>query len=136
MKIPYPKHPRNIRIRIVHQDVEDGLLSSIRTVGEVSLSEKMSDYLVRLGYSNTHIMGIIVQLMTQTKVRVDFRNYTERLELVELGDRITSSMAISMLEDFISEKTAPEEAQQAASLNKQTQKIVVQLPKFGKQDNK
>ncbi len=133
MKIPYPKHPRNIRIRIVHQDVEDGLLSSIKTVAEVSLAEKMSDYLVRLGYSNTHIMGIIVQLMTQTKVRVDFRSYTERLELVETPDRITSSQAISMLEDFIAEKTAPEDAQPSAT-NKQTQKIVVQLPKLGKLD--
>jgi len=133
MKIPYPKHPRELRIRIVHQDVEDGLLSSIRTVAEIALSEKLSDYLVRLGYSNTHIMGIIVQLMTQTKVRVDFRNYTERLELVEQSDRLTSSQAISMLEDFLAEKTTPEEAQ-PNSLNKTTQKIVVQLPKLGKPD--
>jgi hypothetical protein len=123
MKVPYPKHPKNIPVRIIHQGVEDGLLSAIKTNAEVSLGEKLNDYLLRLGYSNVHIMGIIAQLMTKAKVRVDFRNYTERLELINVEDRLTSPQAISMLEDYIAEMMTSEDA---AGNVKKTQKIVVQ----------
>jgi hypothetical protein len=127
MKVPYPKHPRDIQVRIIHQTVEDGLLSAIKTNAEVALSEKMNDYLLRLGYSSTHIMGIIAQLMTKTKVRVDFRNYTERLELVNPSDKLTSPEAMSLLEDYIAETSTREES---SDTSKQTQKIIVQQPKF------
>ena len=103
MKVPYPKHPRDILVRIIHQGVEDGLVSTIRTNAEVPLSEKLKDYLLRLGYSSVHIMGIIAQLMTKAKVRVDFRNYTERLELVNPEDKLTSPQAMSLLEDYLAE---------------------------------
>jgi hypothetical protein len=123
MKVPYPKHPRDIPVRIVHQAVEDGLLSSIKTNAEVPLNEKLDDYLLRLGYSSVHIMGIIAQLMTKAKVRVDFRNYTEKLELINTEDRITSPQAMSLLEDYIAEVTKANDP----SINaKSTQKIVVQ----------
>lgn len=123
MKVPYPKHPRDIPVRIVHQAVEDGLLSSIKTNAEVPLNEKLDDYLLRLGYSSVHIMGIIAQLMTKGKVRVDFRNYTEKLELVNPEDRVSSPQAMSLLEDYISEVTKANDP----SINaKSTQKIVVQ----------
>ena len=123
MKVPYPRHPRDIPVRIIHQAVEDGLLSSIKTNAEVALDEKLDDYLLRLGYSNVHIMGIIAQLMTKTKVRVDFRNYTERLELINPDDRLTSTQAMSLLEDYIAEVT---KANDPSIIAKSTQKIVVQ----------
>jgi len=67
------------------------------------LSEKLNDYLLRLGYTNAHVIGIITQLLTQLKVRVDFRNYVERLELVNLEDRVSSLQAVSLLNDYILE---------------------------------
>ncbi|MDD2707813.1 MAG: hypothetical protein PHV34_07355 [Verrucomicrobiae bacterium] len=128
MREAYPKHPRNIPIKIINRAIEDGLLSSIATTAEVALSEKVADYLLRLGYSSAHITGIIVQLLTKGKVRVDFREYTERLELINVGDRLTSGQAMSLLEDFLAEMTTPEDSNQKTSSS--TQKIVVQLPKI------
>jgi hypothetical protein len=134
MKVPYPKHPKNIPIRIIHQDIDEGLLSPIKTVAEVALSEKLNDYVIRLGYSSTYIMGIMIQLMSSTKVQVDFTEYTERLELVNLGDRLSSPQAISLLEDYIEEVGTRDKTEAPAS-NRTTQRIVIRAyrpPKPGK----
>jgi hypothetical protein len=99
----YPKHPRDIRIRIIRRDLEDGLLTGQKTEGESSLSDKMDEYLLRLGYSNADAQTITVELLTKGKVRVDFRNYTERLELIDPKDLLIPSAAISLFDDFIKE---------------------------------
>ena len=130
MREAYPKHPREIPIRIINRSIEDGLLSGIATTAEVTLGEKLSDYLLRLGYSSAHITGIIVQLLTKGKVRVDFREYTERLELVNPADRLTSTQAMTLLEDFIAEISTPEDSDRKTTSS--TQRIVVQLPKAGR----
>lgn len=132
MSVPYPKSPEDIRIRITNCEVEDGLLSSIRTTAEVSLSEKLKDYLLRLGYSSAHIMGIVVRLLTKCKVRVDFKNHTERLELIDPNDCLTAPQAISLLEDFMASTK-----KQIGELGepRMTQRIVVQTPKFPTQQS-
>jgi DNA replication protein DnaD len=130
MRQAYPKHPREIPIRIINRSIEDGLLSGIATTAEVALAEKMSDYLLRLGYSSAHITGIIVQLLTKGKVRVDFREYTERLELISPSDQLNSAQAMTLLEDFITEISTPEDTQPKTTNS--TQRIVVQLPKGGR----
>lgn len=119
----YPKHPRDILIRIIDRSVEDGILSGIATTAQVSLSDKLDDYLGRLGYSSAHITGIIVQLLTQGKVRVDFGQHAERIELVNSGDQLTSTQAMGLLDDFIAE-TASAGGKQDTSTK--TQRIVVQ----------
>jgi len=126
MSIPYPKHPKDIHIRITNCDVEDGLLSSIKTTAEVCLVEKLNDYLLRLGYSSAHIMGIIVRLLTKSKVRVDFKNHTERLELLDQSDLLTAPQAISLFEDYIAETKRKEGPMGDTHL---TQRIVVQPQK-------
>lgn len=130
MREAYPKHPREIPIRIINRSIEDGLLSGIATTAEVTLGEKLSDYLLRLGYSSAHITGIIVQLLTKAKVRVDFREYTERLELINPADQLTSTQAMTLLEDFIAEISTPEDSDRKTASS--TQRIVVQLPKAGR----
>jgi hypothetical protein len=127
MSVPYPKNPQEIRIRITNCDVEEGLLSSIKTTAEVTLSEKLTDYLLRLGYSSAHIMGIVVRLLTKSKVRVDFKNHTERLELLDAADALTAPQAISLLEDFIAQTKHHTGEVGDARL---TQRIIVQPPKF------
>jgi hypothetical protein len=125
MSVPYPKAPKDIPIRVIHCDIEDGLMSSIKTTAEISLAEKLNDYLYRLGYSSAHIMGILVRLMTKSKVRVDFRNHTERLELLDPTDSLTAPQAISLLEDFIAQNQQPVEG---TVDSKHTQRIIVQPP--------
>ncbi|MBI4026267.1 MAG: hypothetical protein HY360_14870 [Verrucomicrobia bacterium] len=128
MHIAYPKHPREIRIRISVQDMDNGLVMGIASSTDVMLSEKLSDYLVRLGYTNMHITGIVCQLLTKGKVRVYFRDYVERIELMPPVQKFSSAQAMSLLEDFVAEihggETETEESKRTT-----TQKIIVQPPK-------
>jgi hypothetical protein len=48
----------------------------------IKLSDKISDYIMRLGDSNSMCLNIVIQLLTRGKVRVDFRDTSERLELI------------------------------------------------------
>jgi hypothetical protein len=99
----YPKHPKKIAIQLCRRDIDEGSLSANRVLKIVPLSDKLDDYLIGLGYTSAHVTGIITQLFTQGKVRVDFRNYTERLELAAPTDKLTSLQSISLLNDYISE---------------------------------
>ena len=110
----YPKHPRQIRIRITDQRIEEGKVSGIATSAEVALSEKLNDYILRLGYSSAQIRPIFLQMFTKGKVRVDFRMHTERVELLSRKDRLTNDQAMQLLEDYLAEVATPED------LDKQT----------------
>jgi len=125
----YPKEPKDIPIRIVNRSVEDGLASGIATTAEVSLSEKLDDYLVRLGYSSAYIIGIMVQLLTKGKVRVDFREYTERIELVNTEDMLSSAQAMNLLDDYITAVSAGDDSHKLKAF---TQRILVQPARFQK----
>ncbi len=122
MKVPYPKHPHQISIRIVHQDVEEGILSSIKKIAEIPLNQKLDDYFLRLGHSNTYTQGIIIALMTRGKVNVDFSAYTEHLELIDPSDTISAAQAISLLEDYITKANTIDELKNRSKI---TQKIVI-----------
>jgi len=128
MSDSYPKHPREIQVRIIQRDMEDGLVSGIATTAEVALSDKLKDYLLRLGYSSAHISGLIVQLMTKEKVRIDFRDYSERIELVDPEDKLSSAQAMTLLDDFVTE-TRGGEVEDPDQKKTTTQKIIVQFPK-------
>ena len=118
----YPKHPQEIMVRIIHQDVEEGLRSSIKKVAEISLDLQLNDYLLRLGYSSAHILAIMVQLMTNGKITVDFTGHTERIELINPEDKISATQTIQMLEDYITEVSTHEDLKNP---EKVTQKIVI-----------
>ena len=124
-----PKHPKNIPIRIVHRNIGDGLTSSIVTTAEIPLSEKLDDFLLRLGYLSAYITGIMVQLLTKTKVRVDFREYTERIELVNHEDRMSSTQAVNLLEDYIALASGADDSYKKVKV---TQKIIVQPARLQK----
>ena len=108
-------------LRVTRHEIEDGLRTKA-TIDSVKLSEKMHEYLTKMGYTNAHIYNIIVHLLTSGKVRVDFRNYTERLELP--GTEMYSKVqAITLLDDFIEQNF-----QQGKAVNL-TQRIVIQQPR-------
>jgi hypothetical protein len=100
----YPKKPKDIQVRVIQRGIEDGIIvSSTSDTNIIPLSDKLGDYLVRLGYTNAHVLGIITQLMTQGKVRVDFRESSERIELVEEKDKISQLQTVSLLNDYVVE---------------------------------
>jgi hypothetical protein len=117
------KHPKNIPIHIVRREIEGGVLSGIETHAHIPLSEKLNDYLIRLGYTSGHVTGAMGQLLTQGKVRIDFRNYVERMELKDPKDRLASvPEAVQILEEYIKELVKG----QAVSAPKITQNITVE----------
>jgi hypothetical protein len=99
----YPKHPKKISVQLSRREIQDGIMSGDCMNKIVPLSDKLDDYLVGLGYTSAHVTGIITQLFTQGKVRVDFRNYTERMELSDSHDKLTSLQSVSLLNDYITE---------------------------------
>ncbi len=89
------------------------------------LSDKIDEFVLKLGYSNAHVLGVLVQLLTLGKVRVDFRDYSERLQLVSLEDRMGRTEAVDLFDRHM---LAMRRNEDPGSMQL-TQKIVVQPPK-------
>ena len=87
------------------------------------LSSKIGEYMVRIGESNGFCFNIIIQLLTQGKVRVDFRDSTERLQLLNKQDLMSRLEAVQVFDRWVKEHRA-----KATQVNK-TQKIVLQPPR-------
>jgi hypothetical protein len=60
------------------------------------LSSKIGEYIVRIGDANDFCFNIIIQLLAQGKVRVDFRNATERLQLMNKQNRMSRIDAVQL----------------------------------------
>jgi len=126
VSIAYPKKPNNILVRATNRDIEGGLAGAVQEKKEISLDQLLSNYLTRLGMDSAFTSGIIVQLLTNGKVRVDFSNVAERLELVNKSDITTPPQAISLFEDYINSSLHPEEK---GKRGKKTARIEVQKPR-------
>jgi hypothetical protein len=99
----YPKHPKRISVQLCRREIDGGMMGPAALGKIVPLSDKLDDYLIGLGYTSGHVMGIIAQLFTEGKVRVDFRNYTERLELMDKQDKLNAVQSAALLNDYIVE---------------------------------
>lgn len=89
----------------------------------INLSDKIGEYLMRLGDSNSLCLNIVIQLLTRGKVRVDFRDTSERLQLISEQDTTSRAEAVLVFDHWIAEnriKTEPPE---------QTQRIIIETPK-------
>lgn len=97
------------------------------TETRMTVAEKIEEYVFRIGCTNAHVLGLVLQLLTVGKVRVDFREYYERLQLVTKADLLPRTQAIPLAEAFLNtlrkEPHNPEESEF-------TQKIIIQPPKL------
>lgn len=89
----------------------------------IKLADKISDYIMRLGDSNSLCLNIVIQLLTRGKVRVDFRDTSERLELINQQDIISRPEAVMVFDHWIQENRFKSEPPDA------TQKIVIEIPR-------
>jgi hypothetical protein len=112
-------------VRLTHQPIEDGFLNPIKTTATLKLSDKLDEYILRLGQSSAHMLGVIIHLMVQAKVHVDFRDYVERLELVDPEDRLSSAQAISLFDDYLVETNRKQAVHFGAA---STQRIIIHRP--------
>jgi response regulator RpfG family c-di-GMP phosphodiesterase len=97
---------------------ESGL--TVRTSSrEISLFEKIDDYLLRFGGSNSHVVGIFMGLLVDGKIRVALRDKTERLSLASLSDKKTPEAAIRLIDTYL------RQAESSQLLDTRTQKIIL-----------
>jgi hypothetical protein len=92
----------------------------------MTVAEKIEEYVFRIGCSNAHALGLVLQLLTVGKVRVDFREYYERLQLLTKADLLPRPQAIPLVEEFL-ESLRPESTKSQES--EMTQKVIIQPPK-------
>ena len=97
---------------------ESGLM--VRTSSrEISLFEKIDDYLLRFGGSNSHVVGIFMGLLVNGKIRVALRDKSERLSLASLSDKKTPEAAIRLIDTYL------RRAESSQLLDTRTQKIIL-----------
>ncbi len=101
------------------------------TAGDVThsvlfLSEKIDDYLFKLGCSSAHTLGVVTQLLNVGKIRLDFREYNERLQLMNAADAMSRTEAISLIEAYLT--AVQTESYKEGDLDL-TQKVIIQAPK-------
>lgn len=95
----------------------------------LSLAEKIEEYIFRLGFSNAYTSSIVGQLLSVGKIRVDFRDHAERLQLLSADDLMSKSEAVALSEDFISHLSQKSGHSPDPSNFEMTQRIIVQPPK-------
>ena len=124
MKISPSKTALEITIVETRSFIQDGVQQSSE-VREISLEAIIDEFLLKLGQSNAHVLGVVIQLLTRSKVRVDFRDYTLRLELVAGESAMERAQAVAVFDDYIKRHKNPD-GDRSADV---TQKIMVQAPR-------
>lgn len=124
MKISPSKTALEITIVETRSFIQDGVQQSSE-VREISLEAIIDEFLLKLGQSNAHVLGVVIQLLTRSKVRVDFRDYTLRLELAAGESPMERAQAVAVFDDYIKRHKNPD-GDRSADV---TQKIMVQAPR-------
>jgi len=119
--------PRTSEIAIKETKFEnEGGVMQARDSLYKPLSVKIDEYMLKLGYSNSQALGIVVQILTQGKVRVDFRDFNERLVLVNQSDRCDRAQAAALFEEHFLLMQSGEELNDEEN---PTQRVIVQTPR-------
>lgn len=100
------------------------------------LSDKIDEYIFKLGYSSVHTVGILLQLLIDGKIRITFKNHTERLEIIDSECMMSRKQALDMFEQYLVEKEQETNNAQPSSHSNQTphkkksstQRLIVQIP--------
>ena len=125
MKVSLSKTAAEIVIIETRSYIQDGFQHSTE-VREISLEKSIDEFLLKLGQSNAHVLGVVIQLLTRSKVRVDFRDYNLRLALGPGENAVARSQAVALFDDYIKRHKTPDEVRSADV----TQKIMVQAPRI------
>lgn len=92
------KKPYEIRIRIIHQANGQGSPDGVEAESIATLDHKLYEYAVRAKGATA---GIVFQLFTQGKVRVEFGDFAERLELLDPQDKLSGPDSMKLYEEFL-----------------------------------
>jgi CheY-like chemotaxis protein len=103
--MPFPS------ILVVEQIFSENFGLTIReNERHVSLYEKIDDLKLRLGGDNSHLVGVVIQLLSVGKVRIGFREKTERLCLSDPDMIMSRDRAITLVDSYLAatERNDPE----------------------------
>jgi hypothetical protein len=125
MKSPPLKSATEIPIFEIRSFVQDGVQQSSED-REIALEAVIDEFLLKLGQSNAHVLGVVIQVLTRGKVRVDFRDYHLRLEMAPGLNCMERSEAVAVFDDYIKRHKNPD-GDRSADV---TQKIMVQAPRI------
>jgi hypothetical protein len=89
----------------------------------ITLADKISEYILRIGEANAFCLNIVIQLLTKGKVRVDFRDSSERLQLINEKDIVSRGEAVRVFDQWLADNQVQSEPIEA------TQKILMEPPK-------
>ena len=90
-----------------------------------SLAEKIEELALKEGYTNAQTLSVIVQLLTNGKVSIGFRDYSQRLQLVCLSDTMSRAQAAEVFDKHLGQIKISEKL-----TNGFTQKIQFQTPRI------
>lgn len=97
-----PRSARNFQIlekRITRNP--DGL--EVESQHLATVADKMNEYILLFGTANSYFISIFLKLLEAGKVRVDFRDRSERMELVRASDAVTRAQAVALVDAHLAE---------------------------------
>ena len=89
-----------------------------------TIADKIEELVLKVGYSNAQALSVILQILTNGKVRVDYRDYSQRIELKSASDMMCRVEAVEVFDSHMALMDSGN-----ASMNDFTQKIVFQPPR-------
>ena len=90
-----------------------------------TVADKIEELVLKVGYSNAQALSVVIQLLTNGKVRVDYRDYSQRLQLISQSDIMSRSAAVEVFDSHMAVLNSGN-----ASSDGFTQKIVFQPPRI------
>jgi hypothetical protein len=88
-----------------------------------TLADKIEELVLKVGYSNAQALSVIIQILTVGKVRVDFRDYNQRLQLRFSKDIMNRSEAMEIFDSHLAHLRTTD-----LSADSFTQRIIFQPP--------
>ena len=91
-----------------------------------TLHGKLTEFIPRFGALTSNTLGFVLQLLSVGKVRMDFRDHHERLELLDKTELVSRGAALEALDEYLASIGRGEHTQGSIEL---TQKIIIQTRK-------
>ena len=114
-----------IKVTTTRQEREGSDKPSVK--GEITLKQMLDKYMFVLGYENSHLLEVLLALMTRGKICVEFRTFNERLELKDHSKIMSQPATVQLFNDYLSSV----KANKKVDLEKErTRRITVQMPKI------
>ncbi len=101
MRADYPKEAIVLRVQQTRKYPETAEKSARQDTCETTINLLINEYVQRLGSDSDIVLNLVTNLLTQGKINVDFPDYIERLEVIDLEFRLTKPQAVTLLDDYI-----------------------------------